>query len=971
MTNLVGVLYAVILLVLCAGYVDVARGQTTDPTEVNALKAIKASLVDPSNKLKNWGSGDPCTSNWTGIFCDKIPSDSYLHVTEIQLFKMNLSGTLAPEIGLLPQLKTLDFMWNNLTGNIPKEVGNITTLKLITLNGNLLSGSLPDEIGYLMNLNRLQIDENNISGPIPKSFANLTSIKHLHMNNNSLSGQIPSELSSLPALLHLLVDNNNLSGPLPPELADTRSLEILLDIFVIYDKHFSYLCTYSQADNNNFSGSSIPAEYSNIRTLLKLSLRNCSLQGAVPDLSVVPKFGYLDLSWNQLKGSIPTNRLASNITTIDLSHNFLQGTVPSNFSGLPNIQYLSVNGNLLNGSVPPTIWSNITFTGNRALVLYDNIHICSLLVRFDILYGNPVCTASNAARAANLCQPTSVTDAPSGEGKQVSTTCFPCPTNFEYNPSSPIPCFCAAPLGVGFRLKSPGISDFRPYKEAFENDLTSLLELRVYQLYIERYIWEAGPRLNTHLKLFPNNTNLFDMAEVVRLREVLAGWQITLLDVFGPYELLNFTLGFYADECNNQFDKPLVYWLLPFCRISYCGVARFKRRCTCWDFGGDNCCCHCSICVFYSFYNEKAQKTTNNFKTVMFSVKVDGVKCFTFDEMAVATRDFDISAQVGQGGYGKVYRGNLADGTTVAIKRAHEDSLQGSKEFCTEIELLSRLHHRNLVSLVGYCDEEDEQMLVYEFMPNGTLRDHLSAKTERPLSFGQRVHIALGAAKGLLYLHTEANPPIFHRDVKASNILLDSKFVAKVADFGLSRLAPVPDIEGTLPAHISTVVKGTPGYLDPEYFLTHKLTERSDVYSLGVVFLELLTGMKPIQHGKNIVREVNIAYQSGDVSGIIDSRMSSYPPECVKRFLSLAIRCCRDDTEERPYMADIVRELETIRSMLPEGEDVLSSTSGSGLLAKSMSSSSTTTTGALYVSSHISGSGQADSGIPSGMVAPR
>ncbi|ONM36852.1 probable LRR receptor-like serine/threonine-protein kinase At1g06840 isoform X1 [Zea mays] len=946
MTNLVGVLYAVILLVLCAGYVDVARGQTTDPTEVNALKAIKASLVDPSNKLKNWGSGDPCTSNWTGIFCDKIPSDSYLHVTEIQLFKMNLSGTLAPEIGLLPQLKTLDFMWNNLTGNIPKEVGNITTLKLITLNGNLLSGSLPDEIGYLMNLNRLQIDENNISGPIPKSFANLTSIKHLHMNNNSLSGQIPSELSSLPALLHLLVDNNNLSGPLPPELADTRSLEIL------------------QADNNNFSGSSIPAEYSNIRTLLKLSLRNCSLQGAVPDLSVVPKFGYLDLSWNQLKGSIPTNRLASNITTIDLSHNFLQGTVPSNFSGLPNIQYLSVNGNLLNGSVPPTIWSNITFTGNRALVLdFQNNSLDTIPPVFEppqnvtvLLYGNPVCTASNAARAANLCQPTSVTDAPSGEGKQVSTTCFPCPTNFEYNPSSPIPCFCAAPLGVGFRLKSPGISDFRPYKEAFENDLTSLLELRVYQLYIERYIWEAGPRLNTHLKLFPNNTNLFDMAEVVRLREVLAGWQITLLDVFGPYELLNFTLGFYADEFRTAASPGLkggaLAGILVGTIVAAIAVSVFST-------------------VFIMKRRRKQRTISRRSLLSRFSVKVDGVKCFTFDEMAVATRDFDISAQVGQGGYGKVYRGNLADGTTVAIKRAHEDSLQGSKEFCTEIELLSRLHHRNLVSLVGYCDEEDEQMLVYEFMPNGTLRDHLSAKTERPLSFGQRVHIALGAAKGLLYLHTEANPPIFHRDVKASNILLDSKFVAKVADFGLSRLAPVPDIEGTLPAHISTVVKGTPGYLDPEYFLTHKLTERSDVYSLGVVFLELLTGMKPIQHGKNIVREVNIAYQSGDVSGIIDSRMSSYPPECVKRFLSLAIRCCRDDTEERPYMADIVRELETIRSMLPEGEDVLSSTSGSGLLAKSMSSSSTTTTGALYVSSHISGSGQADSGIPSGMVAPR
>ncbi|CAL4973427.1 unnamed protein product [Urochloa decumbens] len=949
MGNPGGILRSVILLVLCTGYVDIAMGQKTDPTEVNALKAIKDRLIDPLNKLKSWGSGDPCTSpRWTGISCTKIPSDSYLHVTEIQLFKMNLSGTLAPEVGHLSQLKTLDFMWNNLTGNIPREVGNITTLKLITLNGNQLSGSLPDEIGNLVNLNRLQIDENNISGPIPKSFANLTSMKHLHMNNNSLSGQIPYELSRLPALLHLLVDNNNLSGPLPPKLAETPSLTIL------------------QADSNNFSGSSIPAEYSSIRTLLKLSLRNCSLQGSVPDLSGIPKFGYLDLSWNQLNGSIPTNRLASDITTIDLSHNFLNGNIPSNFSGLPNLQFLSVNGNLLDGEIPSTIWSNITFTGNRTLILdFQNNSLDTIPPAFDppeavmvLLYGNPVCMTSNAARSANLCQPMSVTEPQSGEGRQLSKICAPCPTDqdYEYNPSSPIPCFCAVPVGVGFRLKSPGISDFGPYKETFETDITSLLELAVYQLYIERYMWETGPRLNTHLKLFPNNTTLFNTSEVLRLMELLAGWQITLMDVFGPYELLNFTLGSYADEFptveSSGLKKSALAGILVGTIVAAIATSVVST-------------------VFIMKRRRKRRTISRRSLLSRFSVKIDGVRCFTFDEMATATNNFNISAQVGQGGYGKVYKGNLADGTAVAIKRAHEDSLQGSKEFCTEIELLSRLHHRNLVSLVGYCDEEDEQMLVYEFMPNGTLRDHLSVRTERPLSFGRRVHIALGAAKGILYLHTEANPPIFHRDVKASNILLDSKFVAKVADFGLSRLAPVPDVEGTLPAHISTVVKGTPGYLDPEYFLTHKLTERSDVYSLGVVFLELLTGMRPIQHGKNIVREVNLAYQSGDISKIIDSRMSLYPPECVTRFLALAIKCCRDETEARPYMADIVRELETIRSMLPEGEDALSETTGSGLLTKTMSSSSSTPTGGLYVSSHMSTSGQVDSGIPSGTVAPR
>ncbi|VAH81143.1 unnamed protein product [Triticum turgidum subsp. durum] len=909
MASFGGFPYAAILLVLCILHVDVVRGQITHPTEVSALNAIKDRLIDPMNKLKKWNRGDPCTSNWTGVICHKIPNDAYLHVTELELFNMNLSGTLAPEVGLLSQLNKLDFMWNNLTGNIPKEIGNITTLTLITLNGNQLSGSLPDEIGYLQKLNRLQIDQNQISGPIPKSFGNLTSMKHFHMNNNSLSGRIPTELFRLPVLLHLLVDTNNLSGPLPPELAETRSLKIL------------------QADNNNFSGSSIPAVYNNIRTLLKLSLRNCSLQGVIPDLSGIPDLGYFDLS-----------------------HNFLNGTIPANFSGLPNLQFLDFQSNILD-TIPDA------FEPPKAVTL--------------LLFGNRVCDTSNPARAAGLCQPTFVNDAPSGHGPQVSLNCAPCPTdrNYEYSPSSPLPCFCAVPLGVGFRLKSPGIADFRSYKEAFEIDSTSVLDLSVYQLYIEQYTWEAGPRLNMHLKLFPNNTNLFTISEVMRLRQLLAGWQITLSDIFGPYELLNFTLGSYADDfptvVSSGLNKGALAGILAGTIIAAIAVSvvstlfivrrRSKRR-----------------TVSRRSLDIKIQSTTSeevdNFAVLSrYSVKIDGVRSFTFEEMATATNDFDDSAEIGQGGYGKVYKGKLADGTAVAIKRAHEDSLQGSKEFVTEIELLSRLHHRNLVSLIGYCDEEDEQMLVYEFMPNGTLRDHLSATCKRPLNFAQRLHIALGAAKGILYLHTEADPPIFHRDVKATNILLDSKFVAKVADFGLSRLAPVPDIEGKLPAHISTVVKGTPGYLDPEYFLTHKLTEKSDVYSLGVVLLELLTGMKPIQFGKNIVREVNTAYRSGDISGIIDSRMSWCPPEFATRFLSLGLKCCQDDTDARPYMAEIARELDAIRSALPEGEELMSVTSmemsSSGTLTQSTSNSLITTTGEHFDISHAS-----SSGVPSRMA---
>uniref|UniRef100_A0A0E0G9F0 non-specific serine/threonine protein kinase n=1 Tax=Oryza nivara TaxID=4536 RepID=A0A0E0G9F0_ORYNI len=863
----------------------------------DALMAIKGSLVDPMNNLKNWNRGDPCTKNWTGVFCHDL-GDTYLHVTE------------------------LDFMWNNLTGNIPKEIGNITTLKLILLNGNQLSGLLPDEIGNLQSLTRLQVDQNHLSGAIPKSFANLRSVKHL------------------------LVDNNNLSGPLPPELAAAKSLKIL------------------QADNNNFSGSSIPTLYYNMSGLFKL------LQGAIPDLSAIPQLDYLDLSWNQLTGSIPTNKLASNITTIDLSHNMLNGTIPSNFSGLPYLQLLSLKNNLLDGSVPSEIWAGVNPNRNGSLVLdFQNNSLNMLPAEISppppnvtvVLYGNPICENSSETLIINLCRLQSINLEKSKQETSTAMVCGACPTekNYEYNPSFSDQCFCAVPLGVGLRLKSPGVTDFHPYENAFKIDLTSLLQLFPYQLYIENYIWEVGPRLNMHLKLFPSNTSLFNMSEVVRLRHVLAGWEITLLDVFGPYELLNFTLGSYEDEYPNLASSGLSKAALGGILASTIASAIALSA------------------VVTALIMRRNSRTNRISRLSRFSVKIDGVRCFTYEEMASATNNFDMSAQVGQGGYGIVYKGILADGTIVAIKRAHEDSLQGSTEFCTEIELLSRLHHRNLVALVGYCDEENEQMLVYEFMPNGTLRDHLSGKSKQPLGFGLRLHIALGASKGILYLHTDADPPIFHRDVKASNILLDSKYVAKVADFGLSRLAPVPDVEGALPAHVSTVVKGTPGYLDPEYFLTHKLTDKSDVYSLGVVFLELLTGMKPIEHGKNIVREVKKAYRSGNISEIMDTRMGLCSPECVDSFLQLAMKCSRDETDARPSMTEIVRELELILKIMPEGDLIQLETpqtySGRAMSKDPMSKSTSNSTNGNYLASSqtFTSVDASSSGVLSGMVSPR
>ncbi|PON95107.1 GPCR kinase [Trema orientale] len=917
---------ACVLAVLCSYFLLLVVAQVTDPSEVKALQAVKSRLNDPQNNLRNWNKGDPCISNWTKVICsNKTGTDGYFHVIELQLMDMSLSGNLAPELGQLTHLWILDFMWNELTGTIPREIGNIQNLTLLLLNGNKLSGSLPEELGYLSKLNRFQVDQNQFSGQLPKSFANLVCLKHLHFNNNSFSGQIPTELSKLPVLLHLLLDNNNFSGKLPPELSNLTELRIL------------------QLDNNNFSGSEIPATYGNLSRLAKISLRNCSLQGAVPDLSGIANLSYIDLSWNHLVGPIPSQKLSHNVTTIDLSYNHLNGSIPASFWDLPSLQKLD-------------LWNNSLSAVLGGLRPQPNVTLR--------LGNNPICKNASIQSIGQFCRSEAEQNELPEKSKDPTETSCPiqsCPLDnfFEYAPDSSVQCFCAAPIRIGYRLKSPSFSYFRPYYNEFKVYLTSSLELNVSQLSIDSFFWEEGPRLQMYLKLFPvfrdSHSSTFNKSEVQRIRAVFTSWKFPRTDFFGPYELLNFTLlGPYSDDVVTGAHSS--------------GIS--KGILAAIVLGAIACIVTISAIVsFLTMRHVKYQQTPSRRRSSLtISMKIDGVKAFTFKEMALATGNFDSSTQVGRGGYGKVYKGILTDKSIVAIKRAEEGSLQGQKEFLTEIELLSRLHHRNLVSLIGYCDEEEEQMLVYEFMPNGTLRDWLSAKAKGVLNFSMRLRVALGSAKGILYLHTEADPPIFHRDIKASNILLDSNFIAKVADFGLSRLAPILDAEGTVPEYVSTVVKGTPGYLDPEYFLTHKLTDKSDVYSLGVVFLELLTGMHPISHGKNIVREVLTAHQSGTVFSVIDCKMGSYPSECVNKFVALALSCCHDKTESRPSMLEVVRELENILKILPESDTVISE-STSTYSGSSAPPSSSFMTRNSFVSSSISGSDLVSGVVPT--ISPR
>ncbi|XP_076901946.1 putative serine/threonine-protein kinase PBL7 [Bidens hawaiensis] len=494
-------------------------------------------------------------------------------------------------------------------------------------------------------------------------------------------------------------------------------------------------------------------------------------------------------------------------------------------------------------------------------------------------------------------------------------------------------CDCVYPIKLDILL----INVSSPNWDQFLEQFSSQLGLRVSQIELINFYLLSLSRLNITMDITPHTGISFTSTEASRINSSLIMHKVQLdPKLVGGYELLNL-IWFkpIAPAPAPSVVAPLTKLppKKPASPTSSDSSSNGKRLSLILVVGiGAGILSLAVICVLILCSCTSRRRKTESLpketvkprlaeplQTVGSFTHPTSTRFIEYEELKVATNNFEQASLLGEGGFGRVFKGVLTDGTHVAIKRLSSGGQQGDKEFLVEVEMLSWLHHRNLVKLVGYYSNRDnsENLLCYELVPNGSLEAWLHGPlgVNCPLDWDTRMKIALDAARGLAYLHEDSQPCVIHRDFKASNILLENNFHAKVADFGLAKQAP----EGQA-TYLSTRVMGTFGYVAPEYAMTGHLLVKSDVYSYGVVLLELLTGRKPVDMTQpsgqeNLVSWSRPVLRDKDrLEELVDPKLGGkYPIEDLARVCTIAAACVAPEVNQRPTMGEVVQSLKMVQ----------------------------------------------------------
>ncbi|KAK1412113.1 hypothetical protein QVD17_33103 [Tagetes erecta] len=885
---------------------------TQSTQEVKVMKEIWVKLGLLGKKEWDFDKG-PCSDegNWKdSIICDcSFESNTTCHVTHIVITPQNVSTNLPSEFSKLPHLQLLDLSLNYFTGSIPSEWATILNLRSLSLYGNRLSGPFPTTLTRITTLLSLTIRNNHFSGPIPEEISNLSNLDSL---NNEDTCLWPSAV--------LLIATGYLDNKRP--LSAWHKLST-------HDLHQKEDCAKpckGYLIERYLQGCSVegplPSSIS-VLTLLE-DLRISDLKGEAstfPSLQKVYGLRILILRNCLIHGKIPNyfgNMMY--LKTIDLSFNNLTGDIPSSFSELV-FERIYLTKNNLTGRVPGWVFSsnkvvNVVESYSLSTDKQNDINPCQ---RKDF-----PCTKSDAEKIYSLhinC---------GGKEINVNST-IKYEADIEKKGASPY-------YNAGYwAFSSTGnFFDIGPDNHIISN--TSNLH-NISTLDAELY--KTARRTAISLTYYGlcllngNYTVKLHFAEIVFTQynafDIL-GKRVFDVYVQGELKLKDFDIVIeaggtgravvksYAVIVKNNTLKIQLYWAgrgsidIPIFTgygplISAISVVpnfkppKFGKKIEAGIIaavvGGLLFVLLILVILWRKGYIMGEKIVDRELRGIDLQTGI-----FTLRQIEAATKNFDPSNKLGEGGFGAVYKGLLSDGTIMAVKQLSSKSKQGATEFINEIGMLSGLRHPNLVRLYGCCVEGSQMCLIYEYMENNCLSRVLFGTdkvSKARLTWPVRMKICIGVAQGIVYLHEGSNVTIIHRDIKASNVLLDGNFNAKISDFGLAKLN---DDDGN--THISTRVVGTMGYMAPEYAMRGILTPKADVYSFGIVTLEIVTG-KGNNHKPNPESFYLIDWVAGKLLMVVDPDLGSeYPPEETLTILNVAILCTAASPVLRPTMSQTI-----------------------------------------------------------------
>ncbi|KAF5197991.1 Receptor protein-tyrosine kinase cepr1 [Thalictrum thalictroides] len=808
---------------------------------------------------------------------------------ELNITNLSLSGTL-PNFSPLRALRMLDLSYNRFTGDFPVSIFNLTNLEDLNFNENAHFNlwKLPEEITRLSKLKYMVLSTCMMHGQIPASIGNMTSLIDLELSGNFLVGQIPREIGKLKNLQQLeLYYNQHLSGKIPDELGNLTELTDLdMSVNHLTGNIPESLCKLPklrvlQLYNNSLSGE-IPSILGNSKSLHMLSLYSNFLTGEVPqNLGETSEMIAVDLSENRLSGKLPkdicrggklmyfcvlqnlfSGELPDNygqckpLLRFRVSYNRLQGLIPSGLLALPHAYIIDLAYNSFDGPIPRTMG--------------DAKNLSELLIQSNKLSG---VIPPEISQAGNLVK------------IDLSNNLL----------SGPIP----SEIGNLRKLNLLLLQDNK-LNSSLPQSLASLKNLNVLDLSNNLL---TGDIPESICKLLPNSINFSNNR--------LSGSIPRSLIEGGLIESLSGNPGLcvsaYLNSTNSKF---------PVCSK----VRRQKKLNSIWLIGIAVVVVIVGLLLFLRRWFAKERSSTEHDETLSsasFSYDIKSFHKITFDQREILEALVDKNI-VGHGGSGTVYKIELSNGQAVAVKKlwtqktkdpTAEDQLFLDKELKTEVQTLGSVRHKNIVKLYSYYSSWDLNLLVYEYMPNGNLWDALHGRKTNLLEWPTRHSIALGIAQGLAYLHHDLSPSIIHRDIKSTNILLNADYQPKVADFGVAKVLLAKGKDSS-----TTVVAGTYGYLAPEYAYTSKATTKCDVYSYGVVLMELITGKKPVEaefgESKNIIYWVSCKGVTKEgILDVLDKRLSGSFKDEMRKVLRIAVRCTCNTPALRPTMKEVVQLL--------------------------------------------------------------